>query len=87
MAADLAPLPGVMYPAGTMSYADIYPTHVAIGGVTTQDRSLPSFGEQLTRVSGKALNLGAAEDSLISTPAGWLVLAVAALGALAWVRR
>lgn len=80
---DRGPLPGVSYGAGTMSSSDIYPTHVGIGGITTQDRALPAFAEAQGR--RQALSVSAADvEGLIGTPAGYLALLLAGLAFLAW---
>ncbi len=82
--ADLGPLPGGVY-AGTMSVADIYPAHLGTGGIGTQDRSLPAFAERQLAAADAATQLGAPlEGQLIGQPAGWMVLAILALVALAW---
>lgn len=82
--ADLAPIPGALYAPGTMAYADIYPTHVAVGGVTTQERGLPAFAEETGKAMTRAVSLGSAESGLIGTPAGWLLIILVGLGAAAW---
>ena len=56
--ADLGPLPGGVY-AGTMAVADIYPSHVGIGGIGTQGRSLPAFAERQLAGANAAATLGA----------------------------
>lgn len=85
MAADTAPLPGALYPPGTMAIADIYPTHVGIGGITTQDRALPAFAAAATAARETSLTrTGLVESDLLSQPAGYLVLAIIALVALSW---
>jgi 6-phosphofructokinase len=83
---DLGPLPGVGYPIGTMAIADIYPTHVGIGGITTQDRALPAFADATADAAARSLTrTGLVESDLMGQPAGYLVLLLLALVALAWV--
>lgn len=80
------PLPGALYPAGTMAIADIYPTHVGIGGITTQDRALPAFADAAMAAQATSLTrTGLVEGDLFSQPAGYLVLGILVLVALAWV--
>lgn len=86
MTADLAPLPGVAYPIGTLSVADIYPTHAAVGAVPTQDRSLPGFVEQQAAQAAASVTRTGIEGDLMGQPAGWLFLAILALVILAWWR-
>lgn len=81
-----APLPAAIYPTGTMAVADIYPTHAGIGGITTQDRALPAFGDQVAAAVDRSTGIDAAEG-LIGSPAGYLFLAILALVVLAWVIR
>lgn len=83
---QLSPLPGGVYD-GTMSYADIYPTHVGIGAVTTQDRSLPAFGEATVAAANRSAALTNPQDHLFTAPAGWLAGGFLALVALAIVMR
>lgn len=80
---DRGPLPGVSYGAGTMSSSDIYPTHVGIGGITTQDRALPAFAEAAGRRQATTVSTANLEG-LIGTPAGYLAVLLAGLGFLAW---
>jgi hypothetical protein len=82
--ADRGPLPGVAYPGGTMAIADLYPTHVGIGGVTTQDRALPAFAEATEAAAGRAGSL-ANPEGLLGTPAGYLALILAGLVVAAWL--
>lgn len=84
MPGQAAPLPGVAYPTGTMSSADIYPTHVGIGGITTQDRALPAFAEASAAAARPG---GQIEQGLLGQPAGYLFLAILAILVLTWVRR
>lgn len=82
----MAPLPGVVYPQGTMSVADIYPSHVGIGGITTQDRALPAFAAATASAQETSLTrTGLVESDLLSQPAGYLVAIVLGLVALAWI--
>lgn len=80
------PLPGAAYPEGTMAVADIYPTHVGIGGITTQDRALPAFAEAAHASASRA---GAASDplGLLGSPAGYLALLLIGLVVAAWLYR
>lgn len=78
-----APLPGVIYPPGTMSAADIYPTHAGIGGITTQNRALPAFADSVQQ-QVQATTAGQAVG-MLGTPAGYLVLLALALVVGAWV--
>ncbi len=78
---SLEPLPGISYNA-SMSTADIYPTHIGIGGIRTQDRAIPAFAEASVAQAGNAVaraNLGA---GLFSSPAGWIVVLI--VGLLVW---
>lgn len=86
MTPDLGPLPGVAYPIGTLSVADIYPTHAAVGAVPTQDRSLPGFVEQAASVAASSVTRTGIESDLMGQPAGWLLLGLLVLVALAWWR-
>jgi hypothetical protein len=77
--ADRGPLPLGVY-SGTLSVADVYPSHRGIGGIGTQDRALPAFAERQIAAAESSTALGAPmESSLIGQPAGWLLLAIAAL--------
>lgn len=80
-----SPLPGAIYPEGTMAVADIYPTHVGIGGITTQDRALPAFAEETAAAARTSLTRTGIEGDLKSQPAGYFVLLVIALVVGAWV--
>ncbi len=85
--ADLGPLPGGVY-SGTMSVADVYPSHVGIGGIGTQQRTIPAFADRQLRQADAGQQLGAPlEAHLIGQPAGWFALAIVALLALAWWMR
>lgn len=86
MAVDLGPLPGVTYGAGTMSTADIYPTHAALGGTTTQDRALPAYAEAAGR--RQASTVSAAQlEGLLGSPAGYLGIVLGVLAVMAWRHR
>lgn len=86
MAADRGALPGVLYPEGTMAIADLYPTHVGIGGVTTQNRALPAFAEATSAAANRAGSLSNPEG-LIGSPAGYLALILGALVVGSWLIR
>jgi len=83
--ADLAPLPGGLYPLGTMSLVDIYPTHVGIGGISTQDRALPAFAEAVSKQAETSLSRTGIDSEILGQPAGYLILAILGLVALAWI--
>lgn len=78
------PLPGGMY-HGTMATADIYPTTApgVIGGIRTQDRALPAFGEAAVTAHNNALGAGNIPSGLFSSPAGWAAIGILVLLALA----
>lgn len=78
-----APLPSAIYPPGTMAIADIYPTHAGIGGITTQDRALPAFADQVQGQVDRSTGLDSAEG-LMGTPAGYLFIAILVLLVAAW---
>lgn len=80
---QLEPLPGGLY-TGTMASADIYPTHVGIGGIRTQDRALPAFGDAVAAAQDRAMNVGQLHKGLLGTPTGWLVIMLVGLIAYAW---
>jgi hypothetical protein len=80
---SLEPLPGGQY-TGTMSSADIYPTHVGIGGIRTQDRALPAYGEATSARVDRAMSVGELHKGLLGTPAGWFVILIVAVVAYAW---
>ncbi len=86
-AADAMPLPGGVY-GSTMSVSDIYAHHVGIGGIRTQDRTLPAFAEAQIAQAANTVGFGKPlEDALMAQPAGWLALAIIALLVLAWMHR
>lgn len=80
---SLEPLPGGMY-SGTMAQADIYPTVVGIGGIRTQDRALPAFGESMAQAHDRALAVGSLHQGILGTPAGWFVIILVAVVIGAW---
>lgn len=82
--ADLGPLPTGVY-TGTMSYADVYPNHVGIGGVTTQDRALPAYADETVLASVRSSTVGQLDRGLLGTPVGWLVILVLGLVAASWL--
>jgi hypothetical protein len=85
--ADHGPLPAGVY-SGTMSIADLYPSHKGIGGIGTQDRALPAFAERQLAAAESSTALGAPmEQELFGQPAGWLLLAVIAILVATWVRK
>lgn len=79
-----APIPGGVYAPGTMSIADIYPTHAGIGGITTQDRALPAFADEQAAINTKSLTRTGLDSDLMGEPAGWLIVIGLALLAAAW---
>jgi len=83
---DLAPLPGVTYPMGTMSLVDIYPTHAGIGGIATQDRALPAYAQAIAARQARVSNATDLEG-LVGSPAGYFALLILALLALLWWQR
>lgn len=82
-----APIPGATYAPGTMSTADIYPTHAGIGGIRTQDRALPAFADAVDAQMTGSLTRTGLEDELMGQPAGWLVLLLLGLAVGAWILR
>lgn len=88
VAGQLGVIPGAVYGAGTMTQADIYPQVGVIGGIRTQDYTIPPYAESLARASSRALALGAVEDHVtLATPAGWLAIGIIALIAGVWLIR
>jgi hypothetical protein len=84
--ADRGPLPAGLY-SGTMAIADIYPSHKGIGGIGTQDRSLPAFAERQVAAAEAAVVPGAPmEGHLVGQPAGWLLAALVVLLVVTWMR-
>jgi len=81
---DLGPLPTGVY-TGTMGYADLYPSHVGIGGVTTQDRALPAYADETALAAVRSATVGQLDRGLLGTPVGWLVILWLVLIAGAWV--
>jgi hypothetical protein len=86
LAGQLAPLPGASYGLGTMSSADLYPSHVGIGGIRSSEWTIPAFGDAIAQSKDRAVALGDAERQVtLATPAGWLALGILALILLAWL--
>lgn len=84
---DAMPLPGGVY-GSTMSVSDIYAQHAGIGGIRTQDRTLPAFAEAQIAAAANTVGFGKPlEDALMGQPAGWLAFGLVALAVLAWVRK
>lgn len=81
---QLEPLPGAAY-YGTMSTADIYPTTApgVIGGIRTQDRALPAFGEAAVTAANRAAGVGQLPGSLLSHRG----MAIIVLVAILWLAR
>ena len=80
--ARLEPLPGVAY-GGTMQTSDIYPAILGIGGVRTQDYTIPVFSERVVARQSEAIESAATiGGGLFNTPAGWLTLLLLGLAAL-----
>lgn len=77
------PLPGIAY-AASMSTADIYPSHVGIGGIRTQDRAIPAFAEASVAQAGHAIARANLPAGLFNTPAGWILLLILGLLAARW---
>jgi len=80
-----APLPGGVYAPGTMSIADIYPTHAGIGGITTQDRALPAYADEMAAMQAGSLTRTGLDHELLSQPAGYLILIGLGLVVAAWL--
>ncbi len=77
--ASYAPLPGVAY-KGTMQTADIYPMVLGIGGVRTQDYTIPVFADSIVDAGANAVDTAhTIGPGLFSSPAGWLTLILLAL--------
>jgi 6-phosphofructokinase len=70
-----------------MSIVDIYPTHAAVGGWSTQDRTIPAFAEAMAAGAATSVTRTGIEADLMGQPAGWLVLALLALLVAAWAWR
>lgn len=77
----LEPLPGVAY-TPTMQTADIYPAVLGIGGIRTQDYTIPVFSEAVVATHQDAMSTAAMPANLFSSPAGWLLVLVLGLAAL-----
>ena len=85
---QLGPIPGASYGLGTMTQADLYPQVAVIGGIRTQDYTIPPYAESLARATNRALAIGAAEDQVtLATPAGWLAIGIVLLILGAWLIR
>lgn len=80
-----APLPGGVYAPGTMAIADIYPTHVGIGGITTQQRALPAFADEMAASQAGSITRTGLDHELLGQPAGYLILIGLGLVVAAWV--
>jgi hypothetical protein len=75
VAGQLVPIPGARYGYGTMSTADLYPSHVGIGGVRSSDWSIPAFADEQMAAREAAHAIGDAPRQVnLKTPAGWLAL-------------
>ena len=86
VAGQLGVIPGAMYGTGTMTEGDLYPRVAGIGGIRTQDYTIPAYSERIAQAHGRSLALGAAPDQVtLATPAGWLALFVVLLIAAAWL--
>lgn len=86
VAGQLGVIPGAIYGTGTMTQADLYPQTQVIGGIRTQDYTIPAYGDSLARASSRALAIGAVEDQVTLTkPAGWLALMIVLLVLGAWL--
>lgn len=82
---QLVPLPGASYGVGTMSTADLYPSHVGIGGIRSSEWSIPAFSEASAQARAQAHAIGDVPRQVnIKTPAGWLALflVILALGSI-----
>lgn len=84
---DNAPLPGSVFPSGTMSIADVYPTHSGIGGITTQDRALPAFADAMASRQATSVTRTGLDSEILGQPAGYLILAILGLLVGGWVIR
>jgi hypothetical protein len=85
VAGQLVPIPGARYGVGTMSTADLYPSHVGIGGIRSSDWSIPAFADRMMEAREAAHAIGDAPRQVnLTTPAGWLALflVVLAVGSL-----
>lgn len=80
---SLEPLPGIAY-AASMSTADIYPSHVGIGGIRTQDRAIPAFAEASVAAANSAVSRANLPAGLFNTPAGWIVVLILVLLGVRW---
>lgn len=79
-------IPGAVYGRGTMTTTDLYPQLRAIGGIRSQDYTIPIYADSLARASERSLAIGAAPDHLsLTQPAGWLFLFIVLLVVGVWV--
>jgi hypothetical protein len=78
---QLEPLPGVAY-TPTMQSSDIYPAVMGIGGIRTQDYTIPVFAEGIVAAHQSALGTAALPAGLFNSPAGWMIVLLAALAGL-----
>lgn len=85
---QLIPLPGASYGVGTMSTADLYPSHVGIGGIRSSEWSIPAFAESAAQAKAQAHAIGDVPRQVnLTTPAGWLALGLIVLMVGSWVIR
>jgi hypothetical protein len=85
VAGQLIPIPGASYGRGTMTLADLYPSHVGIGGIRSSDWSIPAFADAAVTARENAHAIGDAPRQVnLTTPAGWLALflVILAVGSL-----
>jgi hypothetical protein len=88
VAGQLGVIPGAVYGTGTMTEGDLYPRVAGIGGIRTQDYTIPAYSERIAQAHGRSLALGAAQDQVsLATPAGWLALGVVVIIAGVWLIR
>lgn len=78
---QLEPLPGVAY-HGTMQTSDIYPAVLGIGGIRTQDYTIPVFAESVVSAHHEAMGTAALPAGLFSSASGWLIVLLVTLAAL-----
>jgi hypothetical protein len=82
LSARFEPLPGVAY-GGTMQTSDIYPAILGIGGIRTQDYTIPAFSDRVVARQSDAIESAATlGGGLFDTPAGWLTLLLLGLAGL-----
>lgn len=83
---QLAPIPGASYGLGTMSVADLYPSHVGIGGIRSSEWTIPAFADAMAAPQARAIDLAAAPEQFMHlTPAAWLAAGVVFLIVGSWV--